>query len=784
MEVEITQTLKPLRLLFLTKPYNKQSFVKTVRVCSAYFGGKYFPIIPFYQKFSSKFSIEQGVYGRKIAGYYNQLIENYSVDFVIYDDSLDLEKIKPFISGKQLVALSILEKSLCTNEPSYGFALHQIIPWLRTQEYKYVRSDNRQILFSTTEDTALIWKVLFGDVSKDYRQVLKQEEGLSDEDFVRIDDSNGMEYLHTGYQNMLDIGSYGISADGYDRDIVFWLDETDLLSINNFWNLRALGCNVICVPYRQLANGMLQERLSKILAKYRENRFWHLIIQGAGKDDDELTKSFRNTLFLLNEKSHKGVMYYWWALRYWEDEIYKRADHIGAANLWISTKTTAVETRGYISLPVLKPGFMKGYYHLHVDPVYTNTLSVQVKSNTMHFVEAFPKVKDKDVGLLLRTVSKASISSAGLNFYPNLHDTFVGFTLPQADTLLAQVFAEKKMKIKQSSAGKLTREVLKNLGGIYGVNIFNSRSMVDLLLKFRGGQTLKKKALFDYLERHKLKFHNRYTSKERVEQLIKNKFIRLGASIECTYCNRSSFYLMDQLDYEMKCKVCENVFTVPSGDPDSIVWSYQGVGPFALNNAAEGSISVLLTLRFFKSSVMTFRYNTTILGTTVLEGKEEKMEIDLTLFQQHDWSASRYPDLIFGECKTDNEFLKEDVLRMSELGKIFPGSILLFSTLKKQLNREEKRLIKKLANALRVGNQFRPVNPILILTGNELLPENPLDGMKKLEQHKVQAYHNDDSLGHLCEMSNAEYLGLKPYRQIIEKRYQKKWKRREAILKK
>jgi len=66
MEVEITQTLKPLRLLFLIVPYNKPSFLKAIQLCSAYFGGKYFPIIPFYQKFSLKFSIQQGVYGKKI----------------------------------------------------------------------------------------------------------------------------------------------------------------------------------------------------------------------------------------------------------------------------------------------------------------------------------------------------------------------------------------------------------------------------------------------------------------------------------------------------------------------------------------------------------------------------------------------------------------------------------------------------------------------------------------------------------------------------------------------
>jgi hypothetical protein len=784
MEVEITQTLKPLRLLFLIVPYNKPSFLKAMQLCSAYFGGKYFPIIPFYQKFSFKFSVQQGVYGKKIGGYYNQIIENYSVDFVVYDDKLDIEKIKPFITGKDLIPLSILENSLCSAEPKYGFALHQIIPRLRKQEYKYVRTDHRQLLFTTTDEKALLWKALFGDTNPTYRQYLRENVLLKSEDYTDIDDDNGMEYLHDGYQNMLDIGCYEINKSGYDRDMVFWVEEDDLLSVNNFWNLRALGANIMAVPYKQLNNDHIRQRLRILLAKYQGDRLWHLMILQADRGNNESSKAFSDLIGQLNGNNHQGVAYYWWMLRYWEDEIYKRADHLAASTLWISSKKTTIETEDYISLPTLKPAFMYDYYHAHIDPVYTNTLSIRIRSALTDFGEVFPKFNDKEVGRLLRTMNKAGISSTGINFYPHLHDTFIGFTLPKSDELLAKLFDEKNLKIKPSSAGKLTREVLKNLGTVNGINIFNNRVMVDLLLKFRDGHTVLKKALFDYLQKHQTTLRPRYTSRDRVDLLVTRKFIRLGVTVDCSYCNRGSFYLVNELDYQMKCKVCENIFPLPSSNPDAINWSYQGAGAFALNNAAEGSISVLLTMRFFKTATLVVRDNTTILGTTILEGKAEKMEIDITLFQENDWSASRYPDLIFGECKTDNDFELKDVERMDDLGKLFPGSILLFATLKKQLNREEKRLIKKLANSRRVGNQFRPVNPILVLTANELLPDNVYEAIKNLEKNKIQHYHNEDSLGHLCELSNLEYLGLKPYRQVVEARYQKKFVKREVKIQK
>src|SRR6202000_3436796 len=96
-------------------------------------------------------------------------------------------------------------------EPKYGFALHQIIPRLLKQEYKYVRTDKRQLLFTTTDDKALLWKVLFGDNNPTYRQYLRENVLLKSEDYIQIDDDNGMEYLNDGYQNMLDIGCFEIN---------------------------------------------------------------------------------------------------------------------------------------------------------------------------------------------------------------------------------------------------------------------------------------------------------------------------------------------------------------------------------------------------------------------------------------------------------------------------------------------------------------------------------------------------------------------------------------------
>src|SRR5207237_609997 len=78
--------------------------------------------------------------------------------------------------------------------------------------------------------------------------------------------------------------------------------------------------------------------------------------------------------------------------------------------------------------------------------------------------------------------------------------------------------------------------------------------------------------------------------------------------------------------------------------------------------------------------------------------------------------------VIFGECKSFGEFRQEDFNRMSRLAHEFSGAVLVFATFRKELTQTEKREITRIAKR---GRKYwkpdRPLNPICILTGHELL---------------------------------------------------------------
>lgn len=770
--------------MFLVAPGNPKSFQRAVQICSSYWGGKYFPIIPYYERFSKAFKISQNLFGISTKDFYHQLIENYSVDIIIYDEILKTEAIKALNLGKTVVRIDSIEESLINNDPKFGFGLHQIFATLLENEFKYLRNDQLKINLYDGSKKDLLSGVMIGELNNKYLDKIKTLFKFNDQIVTNDEYETILNNESGNYLNYLDIGSYEIFLNGNKnfegRDVIFLIDPNSTADLMNFWNLRALGWNILAVWSSIIDLATTRKKVTSILKRYLNNDFNHLTVLGTeAEDEGEDVKRFKALLHEASNNTYNGYMFQWWIPRYWEDYNMRRADHVFAVGLSVKAIKHELTSEDYISIPVLKPTFMDNWYHSHIEPVYTNNLSLNIKSQSVDYVETFPRLKDEEAGRIIRGMGIWSVTSTGLNFHPNLHDSFIGFYLPLSETLVDHLFERKKLKIELSSAGKLAREVIKNIGGIYGTNLFFNETMINLLSLFESGKPVGKKAFFDNIQRNKSKFSFKAEPKTIVGRMLNNKMIRLGAEIECTFCNRASYYQVDEVNYKIKCKVCQNTFDLPAHNPDKIAWAYQGIGPFALNNKAEGIISVLLTLRFFKIALIGNNTCSCVLSSNILNGREVINEVDLILLYQGNWASNEYPDLIFCECKTHKDFALSDVNKMQKLGQQFPGAILLFATLKKHLSQPEKKLLKKLANSVRIGNSYRPINPMLILTGNELLPTNSFNVLEKLEKHKQNHAYHEDHTGHLCDMSIKEYLGLEFYRTIIEERYKKKWDRQK-----
>ena len=220
---------------------------------------------------------------------------------------------------------------------------------------------------------------------------------------------------------------------------------------------------------------------------------------------------------------------------------------------------------------------------------------------------------------------------------------------------------------------------------------------------------------------------------------------------------------MKAADYELQCPQCLGQVSFPP-DSKKVKWAYRTLGPFSSSNQADGAYTVLLTLRFFSHLLLLGGATTPLLSFTA-EKNGMKIEADLALFFQVPELVSSNYALIFAECKTFNDFQKKDVDRMKDLGKSFPGSVLVFAKLGESLDDDEKMILRPLVNRSRKSRKNdRPFNPVLILTGTELFWKSDLSEWRRKMQEKIKVIRPPSGpqteLHQFCDLTQQIYLDI------------------------
>ena len=167
------------------------------------------------------------------------------------------------------------------------------------------------------------------------------------------------------------------------------------------------------------------------------------------------------------------------------------------------------------------------------------------------------------------------------------------------------------------------------------------------------------------------------------------------------------------------------------------------------------------------------RRTTSVLSFEATSPDKADLEADLAMF----WREMSYGEgtegILFGECKSYGPFKAKDFQRMRYLGETFPGAILVFSTLRASLTKEEISALSRLAKR---GRKYwkaeRPLNPVLILTGAELLTwERPPRCWNEELQKRFQ---NVRTLLELCNASQQIYLGLPSWQDDWDRAFEKR----------
>jgi hypothetical protein len=832
--------LRPIKLAFLVSPTDEAALLEAIEINTFLWGGMFNPIIPTFERIPRVWEERpsKNLKSKEIlAGYLDAYDPDYVVPLGKYSGhTFDIGN-RRIISSSEI--LTGVEED---GTPKYGIGLFDILQYFIDKELKFLRRQPLDICLSDfAKPYHLFMASILGSLSQNIDRIFKDNfERKLGAKRLSCSISNYCEFLTPSKLSLRRISSLylnRIQARGWGRDqCIFFLDAANSLDIIDYWNLRAVGWTVIPVPKQASESDKTKQlALSFIEENFFPDRFnpqiYHntTLLKSRSISKKEIENFARSLRISPPDKSGESkIVFQHWYPRIWDEWA---RDKGGAVCCEIESRTARHDLSDYqkrITFRTLDPKFI-GRFGGHGEPRFANEVELSCYGSKEVFAEVIPESDEKLVkaigGIGFR---EWRFTKKGMVYLSRHLGWSVNLSLPKAEDVFLEWLKLQEWKAELSGPGRIAEQMLKQVGGIWGISTLANEGIIrllekvnssakdypDLLVKFRKLQKLLTKrdvekaakevktcisdikkiemrwGITEKSMQHKALWGeiSKIANQEKfikdpnriLQRLIDARIFRLGVEMQCPICRQRSWYSIKDADYELQCSKCLERFTIPSHSPKEIEWSYRTSGPFSLPNQAYGVYSVLLTLRFFAqlldgatTPIMSF--------TAKKDGK--KIEADLGLLFQESRFGYVKTELIFAECKTYNHFEKRDADRMNLLADEFPGAVLVFATLRKSLTEKEKRLLRPVANrGRRYWKAERPFNPVLLLTGVELFADwRPPQCWKDARGKQAAFAKNYRAWGdllQLCDATQQLYLDMQPWRQWLEERWEKRRQKR------
>lgn len=783
--------LRPVRLAFLVDLYDKISLLEAIKINTFLWGGVYNPIIPVFKHVPNIWE-DRHLKHSNSQDILNGYLDAFDPDFIV---SLSKGVSKTIIGHRKSFSpseiLSNVEKS---GVPGCGIGLFEILRFFINKELKFVREESLDInlfKFSTRHD--LFLASVFGClpeginniIMNNFARALKAKQ-------TTCSISSYADFMTTDKLFLRRFSSLYITVNpssGWDRgDCIFLMDAASPLDIMDYWNLRAIGWNVLPIPKQ--AFGF--DNAKKIAIEFIEENFFPLrgnsdiyhhtnIVKSRTLKEDE-SDAFVKSLKIIphgKEKHQFKYSFQRWYPRIW-DEWAREKDGVESREIEAdSIQHELTDNQKDIKLRTLTPKFIDklGYGKAR----FANEVKISLYGGKEPIAEVIPEGDDKLVHAIGGMgFDEWRFSKRGPVYLSAHADWHIYLTIPSAEDIFLKWLEYKKWSAILSSPGCIAKQIIKQLGGIWGIETLANEELVKLLDEMSSDRTKNKEDFWSRISRI-ANCEEFIKDPEKISKRIMDaNMFRLGLEVQCPVCRRHSWYSIGEADYGIHCAKCREKFSLPTHSPKEIVWSYNSFGPYSLPNYADGSYSVLLALRFFSKIL---RASTTPLMSFSAEKDKHKIEVDLGILFQMGKYGNTKTDVIFVECKSYNLFKKEDADRMKLLAGHFPGAILAFATLNKELTPKEKELIRPVVNrGRRYWKADKPYNPVLILTGTELFscwgPTKCWEGLGGKYTPFASRHKMWDDLNELCDITQQLYLDMTPWREWLRDKWEKKRKRK------
>jgi len=791
--------LRPIKLGFLVNPTDKKALTRAIEINSMLWGGSYNPIIPVFQRLPASWKKNHEGYGFNAKKIQTGYVEAFDPDFLVplgKCKGLDFSYLKREIVNENDIDSKAKEEGTI----GYGVGIFEVLQDFYDKEIKFVRKYPLKLcLFDFSKAQSLFFSSIFGLPNKDIDQVIRKEWATPlGAEIKKVDFENYASLIkelslrkvlnHTIEQS----GNFGWRG----GECIFLMDANNNHDIIDYWNLRAIGWKVFPVPIQAVGKSSVIKGVEKFIERYsgvsRHNKdiYYHCSIIKSRNVPQDTLKKFADKLKPKADEGARGSRFslQHWYPRIW-DEWARDKDGVTCCELEAGSKELELNNcADEITTRTVDADFAARFTNYDA-PRYANDVTTTNYCHDDLYADVIPEGGEN----LTRELSHVGFrewrfsrrTATYLTYHKNWH---IYLKIPKAEDVFIAWMKDNGFEIKLSAPGRIAKQMIKQLGGVYGINTLANDEMLSLLKRMEPDK--------DNIERelHKNDFwasiskiantksYKREPS-ELLEIYIKNKIFQLGVKVKCNTCSHNSWYDINSLKYKIQCPNCLEEFDIPSHSPDDIAWAYRTIGPFRLPKRAEGVYSTLLTLRVFATQFHHSPVTPMLSFETNLDGKD--CEIDLGLFFRKDsYGKDEDARLILAECKTENDFEKKDVDKMQKLADKFPGAILVFATLKDDLNAKEVKLLKPLVNRCRrYYKTEEPYNPVMILTKTELFSEHGLtyawkDKGGKHAPFGDRHFYSNELLG-ICDVTQQIYLGMKPWGVWINEKFEQRRNKRK-----
>lgn len=804
-KVEVRVRLRPVRLAFLVRPEDKAKTLQIFRINTCLWGGKFNPIIPFFKRMPAWWDR----HGRRFESaeqIVNGYLEWFEPDFVV-------EARRGLAAGlaidkRRVLQLSdVLMQEGDREKEGTGLSVLDLYRDLYQKHYQFVRRHKQPVVSVTPADPSftMFSACVFGDFPRQakLRYLTRAFDDAFEPDAISLTAATYERAFKTQPLSALQVGQQRLEVEYHDRQdaAIFVLDAHQPKDLIDFWNLRAVRSNVMAVPRQWLdemsdfCRGIIRDN-HRPLPGNTHGVMTSVTAMFARSISEADIKLLHKT-FLAIDVPGANVIQPWYPSIWRPSPSFTMRAMRPTLTASESKKDIELPTEGgSVNFDSLSPDFAARFGNDHR---WANVVRLREWSFEGQLATSYPTDFRTELKTRLRLGSEQPIpTTEGFVVFPRYRDSGEHWELLEGSAAVTQWLKDFKISITTSESGRAAQQIIKTLGGCWGVRHIANAGIVNILDDMAKGS--RSMQADEFLQRVSNEAQGSLWHGGEYDYLVKRRAVELGLEVKCPKCDSWSWYSITQLDYSVTCELCLREFEFPKLErKQNSKWAYRVMGPFALRDFAMGGYAAALAIRFF-SEVVTHTDRAGVTWASGLklalpEGRE--VEADFILwYQPKETFGNDFPtEMVFGEAKSYGRYVKatkradvftpDDIDRMQALAEKFPGAILVFATMKQgfELSKGEVLRLRRLAEwGRKYEREHRRTRaPVIVLTGTELFTPYYLNEVwdAKGGKHKafIDAHIDAADLHRLADMTQQLYLDMPAYHKWADA----KWKHRAAL---